>query len=257
MAIDALKITSMLSRPFITAGTPFTITTTFLNAHENAVEVTELFYHIPYQVQWVQEEDHNKYYAENQKRPFWIKLFLNPPWKKAAHPPGEDMSYRPIDPATCLMTILPGETGSFSFTAIVPKWLFVTGTQTLFDGYVKYQCKGESHISQFEVRFVVRPPLFANIIGAVMGGILGTTARYLKEVPVASGGDYHFGFWTASALAVILGIIMVVFSSKRSGDVQPILTIEDIWGGIIAGFLVGYLGHEFFGQVVTIGTPGK
>jgi hypothetical protein len=44
-----------------------------------------------------------------------------------------------------------------------------------------------------------------------------------------------------------------VFSSRRTGEVQPILTIEDFWGGMLAGFLVGYLGHEFFGKVVPLG----
>jgi hypothetical protein len=54
-------------------------------------------------------------------------------------------------------------------------------------------------------------------------------------------------------LAMILSTIAVVYSSRRTNDAQPVLTVEDVWGGMILGFLIGYLGNEFFSKVLPIG----
>jgi hypothetical protein len=35
----------------------------------------------------------------------------------------------------------------------------------------------------------------------------------------------------------------------RKKDVQPFLTIEDFWGGILLGFLVGTNGQMFLGLI--------
>jgi hypothetical protein len=181
------------------------------------------------------------------------KLFSKSPWRRAAQAPGQVMSYGVHDkPEESIQTILPGETGSYSFKALVPRWLFITGTDITFEGSIKYKYKDETHSSHFRVKFSVRPPLISNINGAIFGGILGTTAKYLRDIGASNSVTFDLSFFSASALAVILGVIMVVFSSRRTGDVQPILTIEDIWGGMLAGFLVGYLGHDFFGKVVNI-----
>ncbi len=96
----------------------------------------------------------------------------------------------------------------------------------------------------------MRPPLISNIIGAIIGGMLGITAKVLKEHEPYS--MFNLSFISASALSIILGIIIVVFSCRKTSDLQPILTIEDIWGGMLAGFFVGYLGQDFFGKIVSI-----
>ncbi|HSF51191.1 MAG TPA: hypothetical protein VLA74_10565 [Nitrososphaeraceae archaeon] len=31
----------------------------------------------------------------------------------------------------------------------------------------------------------------------------------------------------------------------RKKDVQPFLTVEDFWGGLLLGFFVGYIGKSF------------
>ncbi|UCD95426.1 MAG: hypothetical protein JSU69_05085 [Candidatus Zixiibacteriota bacterium] len=255
MAVDALKIVSSLSRPFIVAGTPFTITTTVQNAHDDKVEILEYIYHVPYQAQWILDAEFCKAYTEIEKRNPLARLFSRTALRRAAQPPGEDMVLKNLkEPGSSIQTVLPGESVSYSFKVLVPKWLLATGSQINFEGCIKYKYKDEIHTSPFNAGFALRPPLQSNIIGAVIGGILGTTAKLLKEYdPNTALPIFDVSFLSASGLAVILGIVMVVFSSRRTADIQPILTIEDIWGGIIAGFLVGYLGHDFFGEVVPIG----
>lgn len=250
MAIAALKVVTSLNSSFITAGTPFTITTEVTNAHDEKVEILEYFFHIPYQVQWIHDPNYDKAYEELQQRNPLGRWFAKSPWKKASQPPGQTMRFANLqDPEQAIQSILPGEAMSFSFKALVPNWLFTTGTEITFEGLISYRYKNERHSSPLRVSFVLRPPLAANIIGAILGGVLGTTAKYLREF--SSAAQFDLSFISSSALAVILGVIMVVFSSRSTGNVQPILTVEDFWGGMLAGFLVGYLGHDFFGKVVT------
>jgi hypothetical protein len=42
---------------------------------------------------------------------------------------------------------------------------------------------------------------------------------------------------------MISGIVVVAFARKK--DAQPILSVEDFWGGVFVGFLVGYTGKSF------------
>lgn len=255
MAADALKVVSALSTPFIEAGTPFTITTTVTNVHEEKVDVLSYNFFIPYQVQWIHDNNFDTAYQKLQERTLFSRMFRRTPWKQAAQPPGQVMTFASINDANApVTTILPGESANYSFKALVTSWLFTTGAQIAFEGIVTYLYQGEQHKSQFRVNFTLRPPLKANIIGAIFGGVLGTTAKYLKDITTVPDAKFDVSFYSAAALAVILGIVMVVYSSRRSSEVQPILTVEDIWGGMLTGFLVGYLGHDFFGKVVNIGT---
>jgi hypothetical protein len=48
-----------------------------------------------------------------------------------------------------------------------------------------------------------------------------------------------FGFMT--------GIILM-----RKKDVETFITIEDIWGGILVGFFVGFYGKEIFDKIANI-----
>jgi hypothetical protein len=172
-----------------------------------------------------------------------------------ALPEGVDMIYGIGNSSyeNSFASILPGESYVYAFEAYLPKWLFSSGFTVKFDGRVKYKYKDEVHYSTFSLNFLVRPPIGANIIGAVIGGVLGTSAKWLQQSVTGEDMVFSIKFFTSTLLSIILGIVMVVFSSRRTGEVQPILTIEDFWGGMLAGFLVGYLGHEFFGKVVPLG----
>ena len=46
----------------------------------------------------------------------------------------------------------------------------------------------------------------------------------------------------------------------RKSSTQQIVSVEDFWGGLLIGFLVGYLGEAYFrGIIGTTGTnpPGR
>ena len=88
------------------------------------------------------------------------------------------MSYSNFqDPDQAIFTVLPSEGTSYSFKALVSKWLFATGGELVFPGRVKYRYKQNIHYAPFEVRLTLRPPLISNGIGALTDAILGSSAR--------------------------------------------------------------------------------
>ena len=69
-----------------------------------------------------------------------------------------------------------------------------------------------------------------------------------------SAGEVGVAFAAGVALTAILSVVAVIYSSRKTGEAQPIVTVEDFWGGLLVGFLMGFLGNEFFGKLVPIGT---
>jgi hypothetical protein len=93
----------------------------------------------------------------------------------------------------------------------------------------------------------IRPPIYAVILGAVVGGIIGSMARLLQL-------RSHMGLIDASVsvfVAMILSGMAVVFLARKS-DAQSFVSVEDFWGGMLMGFLVGYTGTSFFGTLTGI-----
>lgn len=261
MATDALKISTSFSTPFIVAGAPFTITTNVTNAHAGPVEILKYEYHLPCEVQWIKDATYHETFTQRKATPLLRRLFMTTPLSSAVQAPGEVMSFGPTnakdgDVPKDLFKVQTGESASYTFKAVVPRWLFKSGSEITFVGRVTYKFEEETHTSPFEVRVALRPPLASNITGAVMGGLLGTVARFLRDTAPAGAASPELSFWSSSALAVILGVIAVVFASRKTASVQPIFAIEDVWGGMLAGFLIGYFGADYFGSFIGMATEG-
>jgi nitrate/nitrite transporter NarK len=51
--------------------------------------------------------------------------------------------------------------------------------------------------------------------------------------------------------AIILSIIAIIFTARKS-ETQSFVSIEDFWGGLLIGFLIGYTGTSFFDNLTNI-----
>jgi hypothetical protein len=253
MSTAAVKVKVTIAQPFVIAGTPFSLTTTVENAHEEKIDILEFLYHIPYQVQWIHDVNYNKAFEEHRSIPRLLRLLRTTPWRAAAQPPGQEMNFTNFQaPEQIVLSALPSESVSYSFKAIVSKWLFISGGELVFPGRIRYRYKQAIHFAPFEIRLTLRPPLLSNGIGAVIGSLFGTGAKGLQEQGAALFLSPSIELAASTLLAAILSVIGVVYSSRRTGESQPILTVEDFWGGLIVGFMIGYLGHEFFQRLVPI-----
>ena len=256
MPTDALKVRTTVPQGVVIAGRPFTLTTTVTNTYDQPIEIINYGFQIPYQVRWINEFNFNTEFAKRSvSSPFkrWLALSI---LNTTAAPPGSPFWFtnpsvegRPPAP---VQTVAAGDSQSYSFKAMMPQWLFISGGQLNFPGVITYRRDGQMNTSTFDLGFPYRPPLRSISLGAVCGAILGSTAKILKD----SGPDLMqqkpLSVVTSTALAIILSTIAVVYSSRRSNESQPVLTVEDVWGGMILGFLIGYLGNEFFQTVVPV-----
>jgi uncharacterized membrane protein len=48
---------------------------------------------------------------------------------------------------------------------------------------------------------------------------------------------------------LILGGVGVVFLTRKGGVQTLPISVEDFWGGLLAGFLVAFFGGEYIGKV--------
>lgn len=96
----------------------------------------------------------------------------------------------------------------------------------------------------------VRAALWSVILGGVIGGIVGSVARSLQDAGGASafrgtGANTAVG---ALLLSAILSGAAIVFSARKS-EAQSFVTVEDFWGGLLVGFLIGYSGTTAFAKI--------
>ncbi|MEM6425372.1 MAG: hypothetical protein AAF728_09465 [Cyanobacteria bacterium P01_D01_bin.128] len=98
----------------------------------------------------------------------------------------------------------------------------------------------------------IRPSVGSMLFGGGFGGAVGSFSRILQVTPererqLLSRTEYP-NFGASIALAVILSCVSIVFMARKS-DAQSFISVEDFWGGLLIGFLVGYTGTSFFEQL--------
>lgn len=87
-----------------------------------------------------------------------------------------------------------------------------------------------------------------------MGAFLGT---FLRDVFSRTDIMKDFSILGIEAMAPIIPVLfsnlilgfMIAVVLMRKKDVQPFLTIEDFWGGILIGFLTSYTSSQLLEQL--------
>jgi hypothetical protein len=127
--------------------------------------------------------------------------------------------------------------------SIIKQFVFKTKSRWLFtpialnlEIQVKYGVDYREHLDTVRSELTIQADLMAILAGSILGGITGYTVRFTLAEPKP---DPSPGF----LLAIILSAIVVVAFARKSG-VQKIVTIEDFFGGLFLGFVVGYSDPE-------------
>jgi hypothetical protein len=139
----------------------------------------------------------------------------------------------------------PGNAVVKQFILKARHWLFFTPISYNFHVQVRYAVDGKENVDTEPFNLEIRAALRATIIGGVAGGVIGALARSFgtRGEPMSIG---------VLLLSAIFGAVTVVALARKSGA-QSIVSIEDFWGGLLVGFLTGYLGENFFSEVVGAG----
>jgi hypothetical protein len=107
----------------------------------------------------------------------------------------------------------------------------------------EYEIAGVRNVDTIEHLLQVKASLISMILGALLGGVGGWYT--------SKGGAIKMDISEALGLGVSLvlaSMAVVLFARKK--DVQPLIAVEDFWGGIAIGFLVAYSGPKFFGKLL-------
>jgi hypothetical protein len=119
----------------------------------------------------------------------------------------------------------------------------------------EYKIDGATNQDTVDYQLNIRAPLHALIIGSFIGSVSGFLLRSifdqgsiqsLIENPSAS----TIISWIVALIGNILLGAIVVVAFARKKDAQPILAIEDFWGGVLVGVLAGYSGKSFLDQFI-------
>jgi hypothetical protein len=125
---------------------------------------------------------------------------------------------------------------------------------------------GMTHTESTSLELSLFPSFGSMLLGTLVGSMLGTFVRNSEEIPklrfdtIALPEESIVQIMSIFVIPLIFGLIAGLILTRKK-DVQPFLTIEDFWGGIVVGFVVGYSGSQFLEQLPQIAfnstSPGQ
>jgi NhaP-type Na+/H+ or K+/H+ antiporter len=110
---------------------------------------------------------------------------------------------------------------------------------------VEYEIAGLRNVDTIEYAFQIKASLGSIILGAIIGGIGGWLANRGEQLK-----NFDLADWISLGISLVLAAMAVVLFARKK-DVQPLIAIEDFWGGIAIGFLVAYSGPQLLKNLLT------
>ncbi len=140
-------------------------------------------------------------------------------------------------------SLFPGNSLVQHFVLKTNKWLTFSPLAYTFQIQIKYEVDNQIQIDTVPFSLNIRAAMASSIVGAIIGGILGAFVNKDTEYNnLISLGR--------TLLTVLISSMIVVVAFSRKSNVQQIVAIEDFWGGIFVGFLVGYSGESFTNSIL-------
>lgn len=122
-------------------------------------------------------------------------------------------------------------------------WRFRPTSYNL-DVTVQYLVDETEHHQTIPYSLDIQAAPGSTIWGAVLGSIFGVLASETKTI--------FEGNWLVVAPKMVVSMILSAFAViafARKAGVQPIIAVQDFWGGMLIGFLVGYSGTQAIGSL--------
>lgn len=116
---------------------------------------------------------------------------------------------------------------------------------------IQYEINDIINQDVIDYSFMISSSLNSMILGSVIGSSLGYIVkdifndRLLFEIIRNCTPDKCLLYLSVLMANIIVSIFIVVNFSRKKG-IQKVITIEDFWGGLLLGFISGYLGKSYF-----------
>ena len=156
----------------------------------------------------------------------------------------------------------PGNTAVYSLVLTTKKSLFFRPVQYTLEYSINFsfnRSRSLTHTNSASQDLTIRAPITSVMSGSILGGVAGYLAKFLQEYSTGLKGINLATNWVVFlltlAVTVILSAMAVVFLARKS-ETQSLLSIEDFWGGLVIGFLVGYTGTSAFESFAGISATG-
>ncbi len=140
--------------------------------------------------------------------------------------------------------IQPGDSITRVFVLQTRRGLWFTPNTYTMDISIKYKIGSIMHNQSVPYTLDIQAGLRYIVVGAAIGAIFGILA---KEINLLTEGKFVAFLTTTVSTIIISGFAVIAFARKTG--VQPLVTIQDFWGGLLIGFLVGYSGTQVFGNL--------
>lgn len=139
--------------------------------------------------------------------------------------------------------LAPNDILIHNFHLRIEGWLFASTKEYELNAAVSYLVDGRTHRQAKRIKFSTRTRILSPIIGALVGSLMGSFAKTIFSAKMADLDWSNLFLQTLAAST--FGIVATVIAVRRLGT-QPVLVVEDIYGGLILGFFSGYVGRDFF-----------
>lgn len=141
------------------------------------------------------------------------------------------------------ITLQPGDSVTKVFTLRTRHGITFRPTSYQLNIQISYDVDKVKHSQTIPYSLNIQSSITAVIIGAAIGSLFGVLANNTSILS-----------WSLETtlpkflLALILSAFTVIAFVRKEG-VQPVIAIQDIWGGLLIGFLIGYTGPQVFGSI--------
>lgn len=130
-----------------------------------------------------------------------------------------------------------------------------TITQEIFNNNNSLESEEALFTNTVAHEISIRPSVYSIMFGSTIGGSVGSLARLLQINPSLSWASFtNIDFLVGISVSIILSAVAIVFMARKS-DTQAFLSVEDFWGGVLIGFLIGYTGASFFQELTGVASP--
>jgi hypothetical protein len=154
-----------------------------------------------------------------------------------------------LDRETTTSTVLQaGNSTTRVFTLCSRQRTWFRPSSYRFQIGVEYELAGLHNVDTIDHQLQVKASLQSILLGSLLGGAGGWLVR--RQVPITMTATD----WVGLGVSLVLAAMTVVLFARKK-DVQPLIAVEDFWGGIAIGFLVTYSGTEMLESITEAPKP--